>query len=55
MRVIKQLRSFLNNSVAGIGIGAAGQIGRTGEVLSATDTFKDWKGINIKERIEETT
>jgi glucokinase len=41
--------------IKGIGIGAAGQISPTGEVLSATDTFKEWKGVNIKQAVFEAT
>lgn len=41
--------------ITGVGIGAAGQISPTGEVLSSTDTFKDWKGVNIKQSIFNAT
>lgn len=35
-----------------IGIGTAGQISDDGVVLSATNTFKDWVGINVREFFE---
>ncbi|MFD1427363.1 glucokinase [Kroppenstedtia sanguinis] len=54
-RIAERLRQFREEEIAGIGIGTAGQISPRGVVLSSTDTFSDWKGINVKRQMEEAT
>lgn len=43
------------HNIVGVGVGSAGQIGRQGEVLSATDTFAHWRGIHISRRLTALT
>lgn len=54
-RIANELQGFIDDEVIGIGVGSAGQIGLTGEVLSATATFQNWKGVNIKSWLEKAT
>ena len=54
-RIAERLRQFREEEIAGIGIGTAGQISPRGVVLSSTDTFSDWKGINVKRQMEQAT
>src|SRR5690625_323613 len=53
-RIIEVIRAMdvpVQNTL-GIGVGSAGQISRDGRVLSATDTFQNWQGLNIQEYLE---
>lgn len=50
---IKEMIKKSNNKICGIGIGATGQIDKTGKVVSSTKTFKEWTGLNIKKELED--
>jgi glucokinase len=47
------INDLMTDRVSGIGIGTAGQINLEGKVLSATDTFPNWAGIALQERVEQ--
>jgi glucokinase len=54
-RIIEVIMPYVDDDLKGIGIGAAGQISRAGEVMSSTDTFTNWKGLNVKQIISRAT
>ncbi|MEF3330951.1 ROK family protein [Oceanobacillus sp. M60] len=53
--ITDRIPSFYDENTTGIGIGSAGQIGHSGKVLSATDTFSDWQGLPIQTWLENET
>ena len=53
-RIIEVIRAMdvpVQNTL-GIGVGSAGQISQDGRVLSATETFQNWQGLNIQAYLE---
>jgi glucokinase len=54
-RIIEVIMPYVDDDLKGIGVGAAGQINRAGEVMSSTDTFTNWKGVNVKQIISRAT
>lgn len=53
--IAEKLPFFYDENTTGIGVGSAGQIGLSGTVLSATDTFSDWQGLPIQTWLEKAT
>lgn len=47
------ISDLMTDHVSGIGIGTAGQINLEGKILSATDTFPNWAGIALQERLKK--
>ncbi|SMB99628.1 glucokinase [Thermanaeromonas toyohensis ToBE] len=54
-RVLSIIKELLEQSVLGIGIGTAGQVGFDGSILGATNTFPGWTGIPLKKIVESET
>lgn len=53
--IAEKLPSFYDENTRSIGVGSAGQIGLSGTVLSATDTFSDWQDLPIQTWLENAT
>jgi len=52
-RIARLIRELSTVDIIGVGIGATGQVGLHGEILSATKTFPDWAGIHLQQELQE--
>ncbi len=52
-RIALLIRELSSEEIIGVGIGATGQVGLHGEILSATETFPDWAGIHLERELQE--
>lgn len=52
-RIARLIRELATEDIIGVGIGATGQVGLHGEILSATETFPDWAGIHLQRELQE--
>ncbi|MED4750784.1 ROK family protein [Brevibacillus choshinensis] len=52
-RVAQLIQQLSKEEIIGIGVGATGQVGLQGEILSATETFPDWAGIHLQKELHE--
>lgn len=50
--IIQEMDDSIQQCV-GVGIGSAGQISEDGRVISSTDTFQNWQGLNIQMYMEK--
>lgn len=50
--IIQEMDDSIQQCV-GVGIGSAGQINEDGRVISSTDTFQNWQGLNIQMYMEK--
>lgn len=53
--IINVLTDKASSSIIGVGIGTAGQVSLEGEIIEATSTFPDWKGINLSYEVKKHT
>ncbi|MGG1515909.1 ROK family protein [Paenibacillus oryzisoli] len=54
-QIITLIHQFNTKEVMGIGIGAAGQVGLGGEILSSTETFPGWAGTDLEQALHKAT
>lgn len=54
-RILSIVEQFSNYQFEGVGIGTAGQVGLDGTILSATQTFPGWSGIELEKTISSET
>lgn len=52
-RVAQLIQQLSTEEIIGIGVGATGQVGLQGEILSATETFPDWAGIHLQKELQQ--
>ncbi|QRG70172.1 ROK family protein [Brevibacillus choshinensis] len=52
-RIALLIRELSSEEIIGVGIGATGQVGLHGEILSATETFPVWAGIHLERELQE--
>lgn len=51
-QVAQLIQQLSSEEIIGIGVGATGQVGLQGEILSATETFPDWAGIHLQKELQ---
>lgn len=54
-RILSLVEAFSDEEIMGIGIGAAGQVGLDGTILSATKTIPGWAGTQLQKTITQQT